>query len=324
MTQETILSGEEIAALMSREDRASDRDGRRRRAQPRSFSFGNGSAPPSVALPALDRMNERLAKRIRDVIEPFVRGKPRVDAEPAITRTLGDWQAEQSDFAGLSLYSIKPLKGVLAIAVPSEFVSRLVDAFYGGNGAAPLAQAKEFTRTEESMLARLSDALAVTMAEVWREVSPIEPQLRGRETNVALARICSPEEAVLVCRFTVAPPQGKPAQIDILIPAAALRSVEGALVAKSEDGCARGAEWRAQLGAALGDVRIEARTVLARPELSVAEIVQLKVGDVIPVSIPASVPLLVEGRTVAVGSIGEQDGKAALKIERIENRRNAA
>jgi hypothetical protein len=34
------------------------------------------------------------------------------------------------------------------------------------------------------------------------------------------------------------------------------------------------------------------------------------------------VPLLVEGRTVAVGSIGEQDGKAALRIERIQNRRN--
>ena len=44
----------------------------------------------------------------------------------------------------------------------------------------------------------------------------------------------------------------------------------------------------------------------------------------IPVSIPACVPLLVEGRTVATGSIGEQDGKAALKIERIETRRNAA
>jgi flagellar motor switch protein FliM len=158
------------------------------------------------------------------------------------------------------------------------------------------------------------------LAETWKEVAPLEPLLKGRETNVAAARIAGPDEGVVVCRFTLASPGAKPARFDILFPAAALRSVEGALATRTEEGCARGTEWRAQLGAALADVRIEARTVLARPELTVSELVQLKVGDVIPVTIPASVPLLVEGRTVAVGSIGEQDGKAALRIERIKNR----
>ncbi|HEY0116766.1 MAG TPA: FliM/FliN family flagellar motor switch protein, partial [Allosphingosinicella sp.] len=216
------------------------------------------------------------------------------------------------------------LKGVLCVMVPSDFVSRLVDAFYGGSGAAFPSRAKEFTRTEESLHARLGDALVAALVETWREIAPVEPQLKGRETNVAMARIGSPDEPVVVCRFIISPPGGAPAPIDFLFPAAALRSVESALAAKSDTGCARGTEWRDQLGAALGDVRVEARTVLARPELSLAEIVQLKVGDVIPVSIPASVPLLVEGRTVAVGSIGEQEGKAALKIERILSRRNAA
>jgi flagellar motor switch protein FliM len=320
MTEQTILSGEEIAALMSRGSGRVEQDG-----QARSFSFGSGSLQPSAALPALDRLNDRLGRRLRDVVEPFFRAKPQVDAEPALIRPLADWQAEQSDFTGLSLYGMRPLKGVLVAAVPSELVSRLVDAFYGGTGAAPIVQGKEFTRTEESLLARLSDALAAAFAETWKEVSPIEPQLRARETNVALARIAGPDEAVVVSRFTITPPGGKPACIDFLFPAAVLRSVEGTLTAKSsEEGCARGAEWRNRLNQALADVRIEARTVLARPELSVADLMRLKVGDVIPVSIPASVPLLVEGRAVAVGSIGEQDGKAALKIERIEPRRISA
>ncbi len=320
MTDQTTLTGEEIEALMGRGDPASGRGGQ----QPRSFSFGTTAVQPSAALPALDRINDRLARRLRELFEPILRAKPRIDAEPALMRPLVDWQAEQEAFLGLGLYTLKPLKGLVAVAVPSDFVSRLVDAFYGGAGTAPAAQAKEFTRTEESLLARIAEGMVRLLAETWKEIAPIDPQLKTRETTPVLARIASPDEAVVVCRFTITPLEGKPASVDVLIPAATLRSVEGTLTARCEESGAKGAEWRAQLGNALGDVRIEARTVLARPELSLNELMQLKVGDVIPVSIPASVPLLVEGRTVAVGSIGEQDGKAALRIERIENRRNVA
>ncbi len=322
MTDQTSLSGEEIEALMGRGGSVSGRGGSP--GEPRSFTFGSGNVPPSAALPALDRIHDRLARRLRDMFEPMIRVKPKVDAEPAVLRTYRDWQAEQPVFQGISLYSFAPLKGTLGISVPSAFVSRLVDAFYGGAGAGSAAEAKEFTPTEESLFSRLSDNLVAQFADYWRDLAPIQPQLRGRETNVALARVASGDEAVVVCRFTVTPPTGGPASIDILFPAAALRTVEAALAARNDEVCGKGAEWRAELGAAVGDVRIEARTVLARPELSISELVQLKVGDVIPVSIPASVPLLVEGRTVATGSIGEQDGKAALKIERIETRRNAA
>jgi flagellar motor switch protein FliM len=52
--------------------------------------------------------------------------------------------------------------------------------------------------------------------------------------------------------------------------------------------------------------------------MSVSELLQLKAGDVIPISLPALVPLLVSGRQVALGKIGEQDGRAALQIEKIE------
>lgn len=322
MTDQTTLSGEEIEALMGRGGPAPGKGGPP--SEPRSFTFGSGNVPPSAALPALDRIHDRLARRLRDLFEPMIRVKPKVEAEPAVLRTYRDWQAEQPVFQGVSLYSFAPLKGTLGISVPSAFVSRLVDAFYGGVGAGSTVEAKEFTPTEDSLFARLCDNLIAQFAEYWRDLSPIQPQLRGRETNVALARVAGGDEAVVVCRFTVTPPAGGPASIDILFPAAALRAVETALAARNDEACGKGAEWRAELGAAIGDVRIEARTVLARPELSISELVQLKVGDVIPVSIPASVPLLVEGRTVATGSIGEQDGKAALKIERIETRRNAA
>jgi flagellar motor switch protein FliM len=38
---------------------------------------------------------------------------------------------------------------------------------------------------------------------------------------------------------------------------------------------------------------------------------------VLPLILPSQIPLLVEGRVVAHGSIGEANGRAALRIEKI-------
>jgi flagellar motor switch protein FliM len=320
MSKKTDLSGEEISALMSGLEK--EPGGGRASGAPRPFSFGADASRPMSALPVLDRMNERMVRRLRDIIEPFARAKPRVTAEPTCVRSYGDWQAEQAEFISLSLYGFKPLKGCIMLAVQPEFVSRLVDAFYGGGGQPPVSQSKEFTPTEESLLSRLAESVIGALAEVWTEIVPVRAALRSRETNVGFAGLARADEPIAVSTFQLAPWAGKPAVIEILYPVAALRSVEHELAAKAhDDATSRGNEWRNRMAAAVGEVRVKARTVLARPELSMSELMQLQVGDVIPVTLPAHVPLLVEGRRVALGTIGEHDGRAALKIERIEQRR---
>ncbi len=321
MTDQPTLSGEEIAALMSEL-----KDGGSRRAgpggSPRAYAFGSDAARPMSALPALDRLNERMAKRMRDLIEPFARAKPAVASEPAIIRPFEDWKAEQPEFTSLHLYGFKPLKGAMLISVEPSFVSRLVDAFYGGSGNATQSRAREFTATEERLLHRLSEALIAALVDVWTEVVPARAQLRSRETAVGFATIARGDEPVAVCRFVVKPVAGPSSVIEIVYPVAGLRSVEPELAAKGhEDATARGGDWRDRLSHAVGEVRVQARTVIARPELSLAELMQLSVGDVIPVSMPSLVPLLVEGRPIALGTVGERDGRAALKIEKIEQGR---
>jgi len=321
MSDQTSLSGEEISALMS-----GSREAPAAAAGPsgpaRSFAFGSAAGRPMAALPAVDRINERMVRRLRDAIEPFARAKPRVTADPTVVRTFTDWQAEQAEFTSLSIYAAKPMKGAILVRIDPEFISRLVDARYGGSGTFTPRRMREFTATEENLLERLSETIAGALAHAWAESVPVKPQLRSRETNVAFAGIAKADEAVAVVQFAIQPWTDAPATIEIVYPLASLRSVEEALAARSsEEAGARSAEWRARLGAAVGEVRIDARTVLARPELSLSELMQLRVGDVIPVSLPAHVPLLVAGRKIATGTVGEHDGRAALKIDKMEQRR---
>jgi flagellar motor switch protein FliM len=75
--------------------------------------------------------------------------------------------------------------------------------------------------------------------------------------------------------------------------------------------------WQARVANRMRDIRLPARTVLARPNLSLADLMQLKAGDIIPVTISRSLPLIVGDRIVAHGSIGDQDGRAAFQIEKL-------
>jgi flagellar motor switch protein FliM len=314
------LTGEEMDALMdgiSEHEAAQDAAG-----GPKPFAFCTEQARPLAAVPALDRMSEKSARKLRSQIEPIPRIKPTITADPVYVRQFDAWRAEQPEFVSISLYRFRPLKGQVLIAVTPELVRRLVDAYYGGLGVHGERVVKEFTPTEERLLTRLSEALVETLTEVWSEVVPVKAQLMSRETSTSYASLVAGDEPVAVARFTVSIGQGRGAVIDVLYPVAALRSIEGQLSVKVHDDIGlTGSEWRERIMTALGEVRIQARSVLARPTLSVRELMTLKPGDVIPVNLPPMVPLLVAGRQIGLGKIGEQDGRAALKIEKIETGR---
>lgn len=310
------LSGDEVAAMIDGLNEHAATEGQPSGLGARPYLFGNETIPPMPMLPAVDRLSVRMARRLRDVIEPFARDKPGAEAERTTVRRFESWRLEQPEFSSISLYRFRPLKGAVLIALEPNFISRLVDMFYGGSGDYDERKFNEFTATEERLLTRLSEALIETLAEVWSEVITVTPQLMSRETNTAYASLVRGDEPVAVSRFTITLGQGRPAKIDILYPVSALRSVENELSSKAHDDHSKTA--RERMASALSEVRIQARSVLARPSISMSELLALEPGDVIPVSLPAQVPLLVSGRLVAFGSIGDQEGRAALRIEKVE------
>jgi flagellar motor switch protein FliM len=291
------------------------------KAQPQPFAFGAENYRPMSALPALDRIGERMAKRLRDVIEPFARTKPRITAAPVAIQRFETWRGEKPEFTSLNLYRFRPLKGGLLVTLQPDFISMLVDSFYGGTGTVVSMRAEEFTATEERLLVRLVDTLMASLAEAWSEVVPATPQFVARETNTTYATLVHRDEPVAVTRFTIVLPQGSPSVIDIVYPVSSIRAVEAELSSRVQDDTGMsGGDWRDRMAAALGEVRLDARSVLARPTMQINDLLKLAPGDLIPISLPTMVPLLVAGRVIAHGTIGDNDGRAALKIEKMAHR----
>ena len=285
----------------------------------RAYALGQEAARASDKLPALERMGEKVARSLKDAIEPLARARAQVPAPRMALSSFGEWQAALPFFTSLSHYRLRPLKGGMLIAIDPGFVTALVESFYGGGSRATRPhKAADFTQSEELLLKRLVDKLVEILALHWRDLTPVEPVLAARETNIAHVGFLRPADSVAVQTFEIAagPMRG---EIAIVYPLAMLRPIEARLASKVHDDDDAGStdDWRRRLGAALSQVSLPVRSVLARPEISVAALLALKPGDVIPINLPPRTPLLAGRHRIAEGVIGEQDGRAALMIERV-------
>lgn len=280
------------------------------------YKFGQSEPQAPVVLSGMDRIGERMARRIRAFLEPMIGVKPKVTAEPVSLFRFSDWCLFVPDFLSLSLYRLHPLKGGTLLRIDADMIASLVDCFYGGTGARMAFNRTEFTPTEDRMLAKLSGGLMEKMVDSWAETHPVDASLLARETNINYLTFASDEEQVVVQRFEVTLGRDDIWPIEFIYPLSALRGIEPLMGAKVHDEFKiPDPAWRERLGRQVSHIRFPARSVLARPSLSLSQLMQLEPGDVIPVQISRNLPLLVGNRVFAHGTIGEKEGRAAFMIE---------
>jgi flagellar motor switch protein FliM len=284
------------------------------------YAFGRTAAEPAAAaaIGGLDKLGDRLAKKLRALIEPYCGSRPGVTAQAPDNTMFMMWDACVPGFVSLSLYRLLPIKGVVTLRIDASLVSQLVDRFYGGRGGAHAADRLEFTPTEMRLINRLSAQIMSALVDSWSDIGKLEPVLISRETGVAQAEILPADADVIVQSFEVDLGTKEKYLIEVVYPQDGLSAIEMPQGARRvEEPAAKDPLWQAQLDRRVQQVRLPVKTVLARPNLKMSELMALKPGDVIPIHISRHLPLIVGDRVYAHGTVGEQDGVAAFMIEKL-------
>lgn len=225
--------------------------------------------------------------------------------------------AEGCDVAAITL---EPVHVPALLIAPRGLSALLVERSYGGRiqplGAATmrrpgLGEAREF--------ARLAERFAAALATGCDDRIPISATRLGTIDAIDACDLLSAGEAVARITFAVTLPSlSTPHIVTLILPLAALRTASVLQVALApRDGAAR-SRWRDALSRRAGDIALPTRSVIARPLLSMQQLMALRPGDVIPIAMPRRVPLLVADRRVATGTIGERDGRVAFMIDQLE------
>ena len=282
-------------------------------------TLGVANLNPFGDLHTLQHLSARLARGMRGVFEPLLRKEIRTFAEPLVVQRFADYRAERPD--GLTAWlpmAMTPPTGNAMIVLDGRFVMELLDLFFGGTGAVPHDMPAEFTPAAEAMIGRLGMMLTAPLKAAWEPLARIEFKPGHVESNPAMLSGLDGDDAMVITRFGIAAGNAKPVFVDIVYPVAALKPHAPSLTGKVH---AKTAEpdpaWRNSLTRAVMGVRFPIRSVLAEPMVPLSMLMDLKPGDVIPISLGADVPVMVGGDRFGAGTVGTSNGHAAIRLSSI-------
>ncbi|MEZ5709268.1 MAG: FliM/FliN family flagellar motor switch protein [Blastomonas sp.] len=282
-------------------------------------SFARQDSDQKTVVPVLRRVSRTLATLLRGSMEQISAAKVKVDApEPEFT-VYESWVGQQKDLVSLCTYQLAPMKGRILLKFDPAMISAMVDAFFGGAIREGTMVKKDFTQTDLRLIDRLAKILAGNIGIAWSEFGSFACHYAGHASSTDAVRIASPSARIVLQRYRLTFPDNIRFELEMLYPLDALHSVDQ-IVSSASEGDERSGDpvWRDKLAQAVVDVHLPARSVLARPTLTLPQLAELKVGDIIPIPPARNLPLLIGERVFARGSLGEQNGLAAFKIEHIE------
>lgn len=223
-------------------------------------------------------------------------------------------EVDQSKLVSSHRYACSP-GGSVAVVLPPACVIAATDRFYGGRATLTVADTlTELSPTEDWMAARIADSILAEFSALLPDLVPIDQVQRDHQRAAAFAGDWP--DAFVQSELTISGLAADPFNIELLFALSAAQQMEELLSAKSREPIEQssGSTVRA-LASPIGDVRLRARIVLARPELPLSRLMTLSEGDLLRVVIPPSLPLLVDDRILASGTLGAVGGAAAFRID---------
>ena len=279
------------------------------------YQLGQEDASLLGDLHTLRLINERFGRQVRNVLLPMLRFMPRIVTLPPESVRFDEHMRTIDAFTSQSIARADSLKGLILVRVPPRLISILVNTFFGGKGDIGTTHQTEFTPTEERILQIVVEGALRTLEDCWREVYPVNFEFMGMETNPSFTAFVEGPEMVVVNSFVVQLPFAKPATIDVVYPRQSLKTIATIMRSKiqhTSDG--RDLIWAQRFYDALMEVPLNFIPRIAEPNIKLGELVNIHEGMVVEIPAFEKVDVFVEGEPMFEATIGERDGKIAVRI----------
>lgn len=226
------------------------------------------------------------------------------DAVAEIAMT--DWIAARGDSS--VVITLGEGKAVVLVAIDKHVIAAISDRDHGG--AAETGRRREpMSRTELRTLHRIAAACGEAVSDVWPNFQGARPRCHE---SAGAADIASGARMIGI-EANVSGSDGQSHTLSLAVSSSFFGDI-----APADATSIALPEWHTRLCRAVLESRHRVNFVIARPTLSLDRLTRLREGDFIPIVLPARVPMSIGGYRLASGTIGESDGRAALRVERLE------
>jgi flagellar motor switch protein FliM len=190
----------------------------------------------------------------------------------------------------------------------------------GGKDAGPLAR-RPLTEIELRLVSRITSLFLTQLKRAWDNVLELNLAVERVESNAQLVQIVPPNEVVVLISFelTLGDMRG---MMNLCIPFNAIERFSGKLTSNSWVGYSRGtatAQTRDAINRQLQDARVEVVATLAETRITTADLIGLRVGDIITtdkdIRSPLEISVQGKGITKFLANPGALKGRKAIQIQ---------
>ncbi len=246
---------------------------------------------------SLHFMHDRFARNFSSSLSAYLRTITEVNLVSVEQLSYQEFLLSVPDPTCFNAISIKPLEGALALEVNPTLVFPIIDKMLGGPGE-PLKQLRTMTDIEQSIFDGILKLLLEDMRESWRGIVDLDFRIQARETSPQLIQIVAPNEVVLLVVFEVkmGPVSG---MVNLAIPSIILEPISTKFDQEMFTGYKKSSTFEEArlLMTSLKRCPMEAAAEIRGTSLRMEEVLQLKPGDLIPLTkrFDAELDLVVDG-----------------------------
>ncbi|MFJ1258055.1 flagellar motor switch protein FliM [Cupriavidus sp. CuC1] len=270
-------------------------------------------------LHTLEIINERFARQMRTQLFNFIRRGADISVGSVRIEKYGDFVRNLPVPTNLNLVHMKPLRGTALFVFDPNLVFLVVDNLFGGDGRFHTrVEGRDFTQTEQRIIRRLLDLALNSYGQAWNAVHPIELEYVRSEMHTKFANIAMLSEVVVTTAFHIEL-GAVGGQLHVCFPYSMIEPVRDLLMNPLQDEVEVDKRWISQLSQQIRAAEVDLVAEFAHVESTVAEVLALRVGDVLPIELPEQVFGKVDGVPVLQAGFGTMNGQYALRVERMIN-----
>jgi flagellar motor switch protein FliM len=272
---------------------------------------------------ALQSLHEGFGRNFGAALSALLRSIVEVKLTSVDQLTYSEFVFSLENPTCFNLLRADPLEGNLILDINPSVLYPVIDRLLGGGKeTGPLAR-RPLTEIELRLVARITGLFLKELQRAWQNVVALELTVERVESNPQLVQIVPPNEVVVVVSFelTIGDIRG---MMNLCIPFNSIERIGGKLTSNSWVSYSKSgvtAESRDRIGRQLDGALVEVVVTLADSHITTADLVGLRVGDIIATNhdVAELLEVSVAGSPKFRASCGALKGRKAIQIsEKIE------
>lgn len=270
-------------------------------------------------MPTLDIIYERFIRLYRMSLSNALRKIATISIISTDLLKFGEFVNTLPIPSCMCIMRFESLHGPALLVFESKLAYALVDSFFGGTDRPyTKIEGKEFTRIELSIMRKVMDLAIKDLEEAWAPVHHAELSFVRTEVNPQFVGVVPPSDVIISTTFEVEL-ENASGTIALVIPYSTIEPIKNKLNASFQTESDRvDKEWTAKMEEHLRNADVGVRVNLGSAAITVGDLVNLSVGDVVPLAQNADgeLDVLIEGVAKFKALFGVSRGNRAVQVTR--------